>query len=631
MTILHRLSFGLLLTAALVSGCSTPQKPPQVVDTTTVVTQTPQQLLAEAASQPPVPAARLRLRAAQMLLEADQQEPALNALREIELTSLPPELLLEVVTLRLPIENDANARLMLEQLDRDSLNQLPAELQAQMARLRAGALLQQNNPLAAARELMLSSQLSLDPDEQQQYHNQIWQTLLQVPESQLRNALAKGNDYFEQGWFELALMLRPVTDLPAREKALSEWRLLWESHPAIKLPPEGLMGIQMSGEILSANRIGVILPLTGDLATPAAAIREGMDAALEVARQQGQPTPTLVNIDSSRLVDASQILPQVEQLNLDLLIGPLDSTLIEQLALMPDLNVPVLALNPAPEGPSTPWQLELSSEHEARTVAEQALNDGHTRFLVITPNAPWGERVRDTLRASIEQAGGQIVGTLAYDARANYDHQVAQLMMTDASQTREDALRKVLRHRLEFQERRRQDADAILMTALPDAARLIKPMLDYHFAADLPVYATSHLYPGHPDATRDVDLNGIRFCDLPWILQAPSDAHRWLSSSGKNTLSRFGRLYALGIDTIEVYPWLEQLEKTPGAYIEAETGRLSMQPNRRLKRQLACTEFKDGIPASVSEYKEAMEQAAAEASDAAETETPETPQTTNPL
>lgn len=56
-----------------------------------------------------------------------------------------------------------------------------------------------------------------------------------------------------------------------------------------------------------------------------------------------------------------------------------------------------------------------------------------------------------------------------------------------------------------------------------------------------------------------------------------------------------------------------------------------MQPNRRLKRQLACTEFKDGVPASVSEYKKALQQAAAEAADAAETDTPEIPQTTNPL
>ena len=170
-------------------------------------------------------------------------------------------------------------------------------------------------------------------------------------------------------------------------------------------------------------------------------------------------------------------------------------------------------------------------------------------------------------------------------------------MLTDQSKQRDQRLRELLQHRLEFQERRRQDADAILLTALPDAARLIKPMLDYHFAADMPVYATSHLYPGHADATRDVDLNGISFCDLPWILEPPSAAHLQLSSAGKETLSRFGRLYALGVDAINVYPWLEQLQNAPGSFLQGETGALSIDANRRVQRQLSCTRFIDGVPA----------------------------------
>ncbi len=173
-------------------------------------------------------------------------------------------------------------------------------------------------------------------------------------------------------------------------------------------------------------------------------------------------------------------------------------------------------------------------------------------------------------------------------------------MKTDARKGTEKALRELLRHRLEFQERRRQDADAILMTALPDAARLIKPMLDYHFATDMPIYATSHIYPGDANATRDVDLNGVRFCDLPWTLEPPSDAHRLLSSSGKNTLSRFGRLYALGVDAIELYPWLEQLQYSPDTYIDGETGRLQLMGSKQVQRELTCTQFEQGIPLSIS-------------------------------
>lgn len=600
MTILHRLSFSLLLATAALSGCTTSQQtPPQVIDKTAATAENTDELLRQAASQPITPAARMRLQAARLLIQDNRPEAALDVLRAIDLEPLPPELAFEIARLRAPLEDPDRTQELLRYLDPSRFGALPAAQQAELAQLRADAWLQQNDPLAAARELMLSSQLSLDPAEQQRYHNQIWQTLQQVPPGQLRAALRAGNDYFEQGWLELALMLGQGTDLQSREQALANWRTLWESHPALNFPPAGLMGVQLSDEILSVSRIGVVLPLSGDLAAPAAAIRDGMEAALEVARQQGKPVPVLVSIDSSNVTDASQILLQAQQLNLELLIGPINPDLINQLSNIPDQHLPVLVLNPALPGPSTPWQLELSSEHEAHSVTEQAMADGHRRFMIVTPDAPWGERVRDAFRESVEQNGGTVVGTFAYEIGGNYDEQVARMMLTDASKVREKELRQVLRHRLEFQERRRKDADAILMTAQPDAARLIKPMLDYHFATDLPVYATSHLYTGHADATRDVDLNGIRFCDLPWILGTPSEAHRTLSSSGKQTLSRFGRLYALGIDTIQVFPWLEQLEKSPGAFIDGETGRLHMQPNRRLRRELTCTRFENGVPLSL--------------------------------
>ena len=611
MTILHRLSFSLLLTTAVLSGCTTSsQTPPQVVDKTAATAENTDELLRQAASQPVIPAARLRLRAARLLLQDNRPEAALGVLRMIDLEPLPPELAFEVARLRAPLEDGEHAQELMRYLDPSRFGALSAEQQAELAQLRADAWLQQNDPLAAARELMLSSQLSLDPAEQQRYHNQIWQALQQVPQGQLRTTLREGNDYFEQGWLELALMLRQSADLQSREQALANWRTLWESHPALGLPPEGLMGVSFSGDMLNASRIGVILPLSGDLAKPAAAIRDGMEAALEVARQQGQPVPTLVSIDSSQLTDATQILQQAQQLNLDLLIGPINQSLINQLANMPDQSIPVLALNSSQPGPSIPWQLELSSEHEARSVTEKAMADGHRRFMIVTPDAPWGERVRDAFQTSVEQSGGRVVATFAYEIGGNYDEQVAQMMLTDASKAREKELRQLLRHRLAFQERRRKDADAILMTAQPDAARLIKPMLDYHFATDLPIYATSHLYPGYADATRDVDLNNIHFCDLPWILGTPSEAHRILSSSGKQTLSRFGRLYALGVDTIQVFPWLEQLEQSPGAFVEGETGRLQMQPDRRLRRELTCTQFKNGTPLSITEQTMPAEEAA---------------------
>lgn len=601
MTKLHRLSFGLLLATALMAGCSSQTTPPQVVDRTAAPGQNIDSMLRQADTLPATPAAELRLKAARSLVQQGQEQQALAILTATDLSRLPPTLAFEIAKLTALLSTGSeDPAAALQFLDRQRFNTLPAPQQAELGQLRADAWLQQDDPIAAVRELIVSSLLTLDPAEQQRYHDQIWKLLQQTPLEQIKTASSGNNDYQEQGWFELALMLRSSPDLAARQQSLERWNALWESHPALSMPPAGLLGIELGGEQLFARRIGVILPLSGDLAKPAAAIRKGMEAQLEVMRREGKSAPELVMLDSTGLNDVTPLLMQARQQSVDLLIGPLNTELVNQLAAMPMLDIPTLALNPADTGPSRPWQLELSSEHEARMVARRALADGHKHVLVITPDADWGNRVANVMQEELESAGGRVVGTLRYQAAANYGDQVEDLLLTRQSAAREKELRKLLRHRLEFQERRRKDASAILMTALPDAARLIKPMLDYHFAGDLPIYATSHIYPGYPNATRDVDLNGVTFCDLPWLLQPPSEAHRLLSSNGEDTLSRFGRLYALGVDAIKAYPWLPQLEQRPGSFLLGETGQLVMDSNKRLQRELSCTTFIEGEPASLN-------------------------------
>lgn len=596
---LRRLSFSLLVTATLLAGCSAPSKPPQVIDATGTTQATGvEALLQQAQNEPAIRSAELKLQAAQLLVQQGQRNRAEQILAAIDTRILPPTLAFEIAKLRAGDQMDSQqAAEALRYLDRQRFSALPAPQQAELSELRAEALLAQDDRIAASRELITSSLLVQQDPERQRYHDQIWQLLQAVPDDVLRQALQAGNSYHEQGWFELAEMMRSSSDLPSREAALERWRQLWQAHPVLILPPAGLMGLQQAGEPITARRIAVVLPLSGELAQPANAILDGIRAAQTVQAQRGQTPAQLSLIDSSLYPSADEILLAARQQGAEMIIGPLDQALVAQFANQPQRELPVLALNPAPAGPSTPWQLELSSEHEARMVVKRALAEGHRNVLLITPAADWGDRIQAVMREELAANGGQVVGTLRYQAGGNYDDQIARLLLTDQSKQREQRLRELLQHRLEFQERRRQDADAILLTALPDAARLIKPMLDYHFAADMPVYATSHLYPGHADATRDVDLNGITFCDLPWILEPPSAAHLQLSSAGKETLSRFGRLYALGVDAINVYPWLEQLQNAPGSFLQGETGALSIDANRRAQRQLSCTRFIDGIPA----------------------------------
>ncbi|MBA4502473.1 penicillin-binding protein activator [Marinobacterium marinum] len=597
MTILHRLSFSLLLATTLLAGCSSHTTSPEVVDRTATTSQNIEGLLRKAETLPATPAADLKLQAARMLAQNGDETRAVDILDSINLAQIPPTLAFEVAKLKtLLVSGSEDPAEALKLLDPNRLGALPVAQQAELGQLRADIWLQQNNSIAAVRELIVSSLLTLDPTEQQHYHNRIWQVLQQTPLNGIKSATSANNNYQEQGWFELAMMLRSSTDMAGRQQALENWSVLWESHPALTLPPAGLMGLEFDGEQLFAQRIGVILPLSGDLAKPASAIRKGMEAQIEVMRREGKPVPQLIMFDSTGVTDVTPLLQQARQQAVDFLLGPLTPSLINQLSSLPEQNIPVLALNSAEAGPSRPWQLELSSEHEARMVVRRALADGHRNLLIISPAAEWGDRIADVMKEELESAGGQVTGNMRYEASGNYSDQIAELLQIRGSAER----KKKLRHPSQFKQYRRQDADAILMTAQPDPARLIKPMLNYHFASDMPIYATSHLYPGSPNPVRDVDMDGITFCDLPWLLQPPSETHRLLNSKGEDTLSRFGRLFALGADAIKAYPWLPQLEQNPGSFLLGETGRLAMDSNKRLLRELSCTTFTSGTPASLT-------------------------------
>ncbi|NIW24215.1 MAG: penicillin-binding protein activator, partial [Gammaproteobacteria bacterium] len=80
---------------------------------------------------------------------------------------------------------------------------------------------------------------------------------------------------------------------------------------------------------------------------------------------------------------------------------------------------------------------------------------------------------------------------------------------------------------IEFEPRRRQDVDMIFFAADPGAARLLAPQFRFHFAGDLPTYATSEIYEAAARGS-DPDLNGVIFADIPWLLtpDANTDALR---------------------------------------------------------------------------------------------------------
>ncbi len=412
---------------------------------------------------------------------------------------------------------------------------------------------------------------------------QIWQALQRLPTSRLIElSRLEGSNYFEQGWFELARDVR-LAPVDQRQHLLGQWQQRWYHHPAtawVSRLGRASPRLAVPGEV---QRLGALLPLSGEFAEQGREVLAGMRTALEWDRRQGYAVPELQVYDSARVDDLPAFVHSLAADGRpDLLVGPLRAPLTRQLT-MP-LPLPVLALNRVGGAEFNGYQLDLASDQELRQLVERIWQDGHRRILLLAPEGEaWVEPLLAWLEPLSRSQGVRVQARLRYAATPErLRWQLGQVLGINASRQRAQRLARLLDEPPKQTARRRQDIDAVLLIARPEAARLIKPVLNYQHATELPVYAGSHLFSGQVDVVRDRDLEGILFCDMPWRLR---------QRPGRAPSSSF---FALGVDAGSVYRALPRMGVGTPGYFEGETGHLRLLEGWRLQRSLPCARFVQG-------------------------------------
>ncbi len=602
MTIQWRLSLAAGILGTILAGCSPAPVQPvqQPVDRAQQARIEIEKLLNQAEQAPPIQAAQFKVQAANILLRMGREDAAYSILSDVDLAFLPPSLRYEIAQIRARSaldEQDPALALRYLEIPTGPDGAPSLEQATRISELRAEAFRLQNDPTNEALELIELSRQSYDDEQRQLLHNQTWLALNKLSLNQLADLSREtGNTYYEQGWFELALIYKQRMRLDARNEAINEWNVLWESHPARLLPP--ITETAVSADPINAQRVAVLLPMQGKLAKAGAAIREGLLAAYFDHRSNGKSVPELQFLDSTQVDQPEALRALITERNIDVVIGPLAKNYVQALNSSEAMPVPVLALNYDQDASLNQiFQFGLAAEDEARQAARQAWNDGHRIVLALVPQTSWGTRVRRAFAEEFEGLGGRLADSGRFDKQENFSQDISTLLATDKSKERAKQVFRMSNQKIKFEERRRKDVDAIFLSALPGDARQIKPILAFHYAGDLPVYATSHVYAGNADAKRDRDLNGINFVDIPWTLSPASSTKRFISQKREDTDTRFGRLYALGADAFQIFPYLYQLSASEGAAIEGETGSLSIDENKRVVRNLKWARFRKGNPA----------------------------------
>ena len=534
-----------------------------------------EQLLQQASqTQNPEKAALLRLSAADLAMRQKNDQRAAQILAQVPLDQLKPAQQVFASTLAAELamnRNDPKAALAaLNHPSVSRIGELPNDLQVRTHTVHARALEADDQILAAARERAAMSPI-LTGDAANSNNEAIWTLVAALPVDQLR---AQSNDVMG-GWMSLALAVKSAGTLQDQQNAIDQWRAQNPNHPAsIQLPAPLIKLKELASQPLT--KIAVLLPQDGQLAAVGKALRDGFMAAHYQAQQAGANPPSIQFYDSSRLTSLDDFYRTAQADGVQLVVGPLEKSLVKQLNARPQLPITTLALNysDGAQGPAQLFQFGLAAEDEAREVARRARADGLTRAGAMVPKGEWGERVLNAFRQEWVAHGGSIVGIEYIDKPVALAQQVGDLVQ----------LRKSAGEPMQF----------LFLAATPQQAQQIKPTLNYQYAGDLPVYATSHVFSASGNQDQYKDMNGVRFCETPWLLEPGNPLRQQVAAQWPQAGSSLGRLYAMGVDAYTLTSRLGQLKALPDSRIDGLSGSLSMSPSQHVERQLPWAEFVNG-------------------------------------
>jgi len=401
------------------------------------------------------------------------------------------------------------------------------------------------------------------------------------------------------GWVDLAkIAKRGQVDWQFLQDGIYTWRQKYPQHPAAKVFVQTLGG-QQTELIERPEHIAILLPLTGQYAQIAGAIRDGIMASYYQHPDKSYQ-PKMSFIDTAH--EQSTIwnhYKQATDLGADFIIGPFLKSAVNNISRDIQIDVPTLTLNYASTQTETSqhlFQFGLLPEDEARQSAEMAFRQAHTHAVVLVPDSAWGERLKNAFQTRFEELGGTVVSTQAYTANKNDFKQPIQSMLNiKQSYSRYRGIQNIVRSKMKFTPYRRQDVDMIFMAATPKDARQLKPQFKFHYAGEIPVFSTSHAFTGKIDKQADRDIDNLNFLDMPWILNTPTKAKRALLDYWPEQ-QRYTRFFALGVDAYNVIPFLGRLQSKDYERFSGQTGNLYLDKNNRIHRELLSAQFKRGIP-----------------------------------
>ena len=202
--------------------------------------------------------------------------------------------------------------------------------------------------------------------------------------------------------------------------------------------------------------------------------------------------------------------------------------------------------------------------------ADMAARGGYRKPLIVAADSPLARRMERAFATEWQGMGRSLAGDIRFT------------LTDDLSALRDDA--------------QKFDADMIFLATNVQEARVVRPYL----SPILPTYATSQAFAGRLQDPANVDLAGVRFIDMPWLLQPDHPAVMIYPRPEAALGAELERLYALGIDAERL---ASMFYRDPTAVttmgLDGVTGRLTLGPDHRFRRELVPADFQQNAVVAI--------------------------------
>lgn len=325
-----------------------------------------------------------------------------------------------------------------------------------------------------------------------------------------------------------------------------------------------LSGVAAGPVIVS--HIALILPLESSaFAEAAKVVKEGF----EVAAQRGQGLPLTIRLYSTSDEPLDILLNYHHAIasGAVFVVGPLTRDGVSAIASSQTLAVPTLTLNTVDTNLTLSANLYLfglQTDTEANQIAKLAFLSGRNHTIVIGDDSALSKRLQNAFMQRWQD---------------EYNHTAQLYRYTDNS-----ILLQQLRELSAGEER-------LVFLALDAAkSRIVRAYLD----PEVPVYATSQIFTGVDNFLLNNDLEGVRFLDMPWLLQSDHPAVMAYRHTSNPRSTEMERLYALGIDAFRLMTNLLQMHSPNQIAFDGVTGNIRFNPPNLFVREPIPAQFTQG-------------------------------------